>query len=269
MVQLHAHLLAAIAAERRRGYQGLAGSDVRVTIPFRQAAIDTIFNVTRWPPPIEALELRVGPGNLLTLRARVRGLGLVVPVRARMRLIPTANDGVLELTIEDDSTVTRLLVRLGAALARLPRGVRLQGSSIRIDTRPLAASYGFADLASMISPESWQTDEGALWLTLRVRPPATAHADDAPSTTEAVPSLPGDPRQWLEGTSVKGEVRIDEVLANALLRAASHDAPAAADPISLRFESGAVVVSVATVFNTAGSSDQARSARATEDSGPT
>lgn len=257
---LRARLVAALAAERRRGYEGLAGSNVQVVLPLRQAVVNQITSTARWPRPIETLAVRIAAANVLAVAAQVRVFGFVTPLGVRVRVSPAIEDGILRLEIDDASFVGRAVSWLGPLLARMPVGVRLRGARIEVDMRQVAADHGLADIASMVIPESCTTSDGVVWFTVRVQPPTTVPFANGPSRPPSPPPI--DPDQlvaWLEGARVHGEIRIDERLANELvavahagLRDATLDNPVQAALVgaftespSVRFEAGALVVSVA------------------------
>lgn len=263
--QLQARLVAALDAERRRGFDGLAGSEVDVVVPLRQAAIDEILAAARWPAPLETLTVRVAPGNVLLVTADVRIFGFVTSWPLRVRVAPSLEGGILQLALDDASLAARAVAWLGPLLARLPAGVRFQGARIEVDARRLAEDQGAADLLSMVTFGSCSTEEGVVWVSARVAPPATAPPGNARALPSSAPAFsPNQLVRWLAGGHLQGVIRIDERLANEVLgaahagvREAAVDDPmqaalidAITDAPSVRFEAGALVVRARAVVGT-------------------
>jgi hypothetical protein len=253
--QRPAHVFGVLAAERAR-----AGSQVQVTVPLRQAALDAALAQVVWPAPVEALAVEIGDANRLHVTAAVRVLGFRTEVRLQLRIAPTMEDGIVRIAIDDGSLLASAVALLGPLLGRLPAGVTLQGRQISIDVPRLAAQQGVEDLAGMVSTATFDTSPGVLWMSVHAAAPAPRPAATQQRVHEQhLTTLPAiDPAQllaWLRGASVDVDVHMDERLANELLAAlhAAAQVPSG-DPVRdafiravqkplVRFEAGTVRVS--------------------------
>ena len=264
-------LLALLEAERKRGFDGLAGSSLDVTVPLRQAALDAaIAQVRGWPAALEALAVEIGDANRLVVTATVRVFGFRTPVRLHLHLGPSMEDGLVHLVIDDGSLMASVVALLGPMLGSLPQGVRLQGRQFVVDVRRLAAQHGVGDLAGMVSTATFESTRGVLWITAH----AAAPASEPMAARVARRSSPQSPlpcdvvtlRDWLQGARVDVDMRMDERLANDLLAALHADAQApsghegrdvvarALQPPVVRFESGVLRLITTAALDVDGSS---------------
>ena len=227
--QSASHLLGVLRAERTRGFDGLAGSRIEATLPLRQAALDAALSQVRgWPAAVDGLAVEIGDANRLLVIANVKVLGFRTPVRLHLRLVPSMQDGMVRLVIDDGSLMASAVALLGPLLGNLPEGLVLQGRQLTVDVRRIAAQQGLDDLAGMVSRATFDSSHGVLWITIHAEAPAPEPSE--PQVTRS--SSAGNPlpfgvaelRAWLQGARVGVDVRMDERLANDLLAALHADA---------------------------------------------
>ncbi len=263
---LQARLHAAFAEERRRGFEGLAGSHVHATVPVRQVLVDTALAESRWPAPLETVGVRILADNVLAVSAEVRVFGFTTPLRLRVHVSPSTPDGIVDAALDEGSLVARALSWLAPVFATLPRGVRIDGTRMRLDSKLLLSDLGLADVASMVTVTSVTTEDGVAWVSFEGAAPATAAPGHVRSSGDRPPALSAEALVgWLAGAHIDGEVRVSERLANMLVaeaHMAAKDArataandgttgvsvrdaaiDAVAQPPVIRFEAGALVVS--------------------------
>ncbi len=248
---------------RADGWRAIAGSHLDMLIPVRQPLLDYLLQDVTWPKGVRRVLVTLHEGNHLSARVTVSLFGFGREFELKLRLASALDGRRLIVFIENQALLAAALAVLGPAL-KLPPGVAIDGARIVVDLEEAAASKRAGDVVAQLETATFETRDGALWVSGVV----DVHAVDAVPVvpSDSVPRLPISlPAEdvlvgLLRGARAEWRLRVAESLANQLLgtavaavrepASASAAETAALRPLldalrslEVRFEDGVVVFS--------------------------
>lgn len=204
-----------IDRERARGFERLAGSRLRVTIPIRQALVDRLLEARLATRGRTALSVRLLQGARIGVEVTRTVFGFPARARSVLSIAPETDISAGRFVLlHPRSLFWQTLRPLAISLGWLPDGISFGPESIHIDLERVAASRGAADLLGLVESVRFEGPRDGLLLLS-----ATLRVPDAPRHTAA----PGAARMGASSGSVSVDLSRDFAGLRAELDARVHE----------------------------------------------